>query len=64
MKNKDRYDLTTLSINGAYLTDGCGRKIDGMRYLTIKDGENTLLSELVHGQTYKRFVEWLESESD
>lgn len=64
MKNKVKYDLTTLFINASYLTDGCGRKIEGMRYLTIKDGEKTLLSELVHGQTYKRLVEWLESESD
>lgn len=62
MKNKDRYDLTTLSINASYLTDGCGRKIEGMRYLTVKDGERALLSELVHGQTYKRLAEWLETD--
>ena len=63
MKNKDKYTLTSLNITASYLTDGCGKKVENMRYLVIKDGEKTLLSELVHGQTYRRFAEWLEEDA-
>ena len=62
MKNKDRYTLTDLTVDIAYLTDGCGKKIEGMRYLTIKDGKKTLLFEMIQGKASERLMEWLEEE--
>lgn len=64
MKNKDRYDLTQLNITASYLTNGCGKKIEGMRYLTIKDGDKVLLSEMVNGKPIERFVRWLEEDGE
>lgn len=62
MKNKDRYTLTDLTVDIAYLTDGCGKKIEGMRYLTIKDGKKVLLSELVNGKPIERLMRWMEED--
>ena len=62
MKNKDKYNLLSLSIEASYLTDGCGKKIEGMRYLTVKDGEKVLLSELVNGKPIVRLMQWMEEE--
>lgn len=62
MKNKDKYTLTDLSVDASYLTDGCGKKIDGMRYLTIKHNGKTLMSELVQGKASERLMKWLEEE--
>lgn len=62
MKNKDKYNLLSLKIEASYLTNGCGKKIEGMRYLTIKDGEKVLLSELVNGKPIVRLMQWMEED--
>ena len=62
MKNKDKYNLLSLSIEASYLTDGCGKKIEGMRYLTIKHEGKVLLSELVNGKPIVRLMQWMEEE--
>lgn len=63
MKNKDKYNLTDLTIEASYLIDGCGKKAKNMRYLTIKYNGQILLSELVHGKPSERLMEWLEEDA-
>lgn len=62
VKNKDKYNLQSLTIEASYLTDGCGKKIEGMRYLTVKDGTKVLLSELVNGKPIERLMRWMEED--
>lgn len=62
MKNKDKYNLLSLKIEAFYLMDGCGKKIEGMRYLTVKYGTKVLLSELVNGKPIERLMKWMEEE--
>ena len=63
MKNKDKYNLLSLTIEASYLTDGCGKKIEGMRYLTIKEGNKVILSELVNGKPIVRLMQWMEEDA-
>ena len=63
MKNKDKYTLTDLTFEASYLTDGCGKKIEGMRYLTVKYGTKVLLSELVNGKPIERLMQWMEEDA-
>lgn len=62
MKNKDKYDLTKLRVDISYLTDGCGKKVDNMRYVIIKDGDKKLFGELVNDRPMDAVLKWLESE--
>lgn len=64
MKNKDKYTLTDLTFEASYLTDGCGKKIEGMRYLTVKYGTKVLLSELVNGKPIERLMRWMEEDGE
>lgn len=61
MKNKD-IDLTELKLTVSYLTDGCGRKVEKMRYMTISRGEDILVRELVTKDPFKWIMEWLEKD--
>ena len=62
MKNKDKYNLLSLTIEASYLTNGCGKKIEGMQYLTIKEGNKVLLSEMVNGKPIERLMQWMEAD--
>ena len=62
MKNKDKYDLSSLSVNISYLTDGCGKKADNLRYISIKHENKVIFSETVADKPMEAILQWLEQE--
>ena len=62
MRNKDKYDLTTLDAGIVYETNGCGRRNEDTRKIQVtKDGE--LLYEKVTSKGFvKVLFDWLEAD--
>ena len=61
MKNKEKYDLTTLTAQAFYMTDGCGKKLPMKTVKIYHDGE------VIHEENSRRnyaeiLFAWLESE--
>lgn len=60
MKNKDKYDLTELSITEAFQVDGCGKKIPSSRMVCImKRGEELAQIKTEESMLYT-LLRWLE----
>ena len=62
VKNKDKYDLATLTVDIAYLTDGCGKKTKNLRYITVKNGKQILYTDTVNDNPMEHILRWLEQE--
>ena len=61
-KIKEAYDLNELQISFAYLTDGCGKKIENPKMLKIEYGGKILAMFTVSGtiDAFKKYNDWLE----
>lgn len=62
MKNKDKYDLNNLSVDIGYLTNGCGKKIEGKLYITIKENGKRIRAEETNLKPIEYLFKWLETE--
>lgn len=63
MKNKDKYDLSKIEINVYYDVNGCGRKIETHRYVSVwHDGELILDRKKTKLMPYEFLLKWLEKE--
>ena len=62
MKNKEKYDLNNLSVDVGYLTNGCGKKIDGKLYIAIKENGETIIAEETKMKPIEYVFKWLETE--
>lgn len=63
MKNKEKYDLSKLDLKVYYDVDGCGRKIEGHRYVTVKEEGRVILDRhRTRKMPYEFLLEWLERE--
>lgn len=64
MKNKERYYLNDLSVDISYLTNGCGKKIEGQLYITIKEKEKIISAEVTNKKPIDYLFGWLEKEEN
>mgnify|MGYP007022104545 CR=1 FL=1 len=63
MKRKEKYDLCDLTISVGYLVDGCGKRVEGERYVQLKKDGIVLLSEVIKdNRIMDRILQWLEGE--
>lgn len=63
MKNKDKYDLTELSITEAFQVDGCGKKIPSSRMVCIMKRGTTLAQIKTEESMLYTLLRWLETNS-
>lgn len=65
MKNKDKYNLTELSIKPMYKVNGCGKKIeDDYTFNVYINGELIARDIKAKKNTLYYLMEWLESEAE
>lgn len=70
MKNKDRYDLRDIDCGVSWMTNGCGRRIEQSRTITIyyKPNEHEQEEILMQKKTMEGLVNylmnWLEEDDD
>ena len=66
VKNKNIYNLSEITVRLSWLLDGCGKKVEKPRVLTIAYGNKLCLSAAVENfeHALKVYNEWLEKEYD
>ena len=63
LKNKDRYDMRKLKVKISYHIDGCGKKIESYRFITIEhEGQIILDQKKTKLQPIEFLFGWLEGE--
>jgi len=64
MKNKDKYDLTKLTIKPKYMVTGCGKRLTRKYWINIYQ-DNKLIAKDVECKehTLPALMSWLEEES-
>lgn len=60
MKNKEKYDLTEIDCIVGWQVNGCGRKIESTREITISHKGKTLKKERTQKGLVPYLMEWLE----
>ena len=63
MKNKNKYDLTKLSIHELFQVNGCGKKIPSSRTVQIKHRGQTIAEVKTQDSLLFALMRWLEQES-
>ena len=63
MKNKEKYDLTKLTVRSFYMVDGCGRKIDGKSRVDIEYDGELVASRQTKENVIDCVFKWLEEEA-
>lgn len=62
MKNKNKYDLRVLDFKVEYMVNGCGKKIDNTRTISVYQEAKLIYKEKTQKDLKKFVLEWLESE--
>lgn len=63
MKNKEKYDMTGISIYEQFKVDGCGKKIPSSRTVCIKNRGMTLAEIKTEEAMLYTLLRWLEQET-
>lgn len=64
MKNKDKYDLRHIGLSIDYLVNGCGKRIDETRTITITYLNNKVFEKKSKENSLNFILNWLESEEN
>ena len=62
MKNKDKYDLTKLSVHELFQVNGCGKKIPSSREVQIMSKGETIAKIKTQESLLYTLMRWLEQE--
>lgn len=62
MKNKDKYDLSKLSVHELFQVNGCGKKIPSSRSVQIKHRGQTIAEIKTQESMFYTLMRWLEQE--